>query len=46
MVNNMNPQYRVEIKKIWKCRKCHKDFNNYPDASKCCTKDEELIGDE
>ena len=35
----MNPQYRTETKSIWKCRKCHKDYDTYEDASKCCTKD-------
>lgn len=33
----MNPQYRTKIIQIWKCRKCHKDYDNYKDASKCCT---------
>lgn len=33
----MNPQFRTKIISIWKCRKCHKDYDNYKEASECCT---------
>ena len=39
MVNKINPQYRTKIIQIWKCRKCHEDYDNYKEAEECCIED-------